>query len=193
MLGHRLERSAQAVSGQSPLLADARSDLQRIILNLRDVCFELRSPVLEDLGLATALQEQIERGLPQCVTVSVEGVTEVESEHLSPEAQVCLYRVLQEALTNVSRHSRATQVAVRLSINAQEVMLEVKDNGAGFAAPTHLGALTRANHFGLAGMADRVEMLGGRLEIEALLGAGACVRARLPLNPLTLASVPELA
>ncbi len=138
----------------------------------------LRPTVLDDLGLAASL-ESLGHSFPG-LPVRVEATRDRMSEHV----ETAVYRTAQEALQNVAKHSRAQSVRIRLSAPPGRVMLEVTDDGAGFdpaavrAARPGRGGPTG---FGLSGMAERAELLGGKLELISAPGRGTTVRLVLPL------------
>ena len=95
-----------------------------------------------------------------------------------------LYRALQEALANAKKHSHASHVGVNLMFTDANVVLSVIDDGQGFSVPERLGGLVKANHFGLAGMEQRLSSLGGVLEVVSKPSHGTRVNARLPKQPM---------
>jgi len=105
-----------------------------------------------------------------------------ERKCLPEETRLALYRIYQEMMTNVLRHANARHVQVQLRLDEREVTLQVSDDGNGFEPPEDLLAYARQGHLGLAGMRERAEILGGRLELTSLPGQGATVRVRIP-NP----------
>jgi signal transduction histidine kinase len=146
----------------------------------------LRPPVLDDLGLAASL-ESLGHSFPQ-LDVQVEATRQRMAEHV----ETAVYRTAQEALQNVAKHSGAKSVRVRLSAHATRVVLEVTDDGAGFDVPAADSrqaagpgppAAARPTGFGLSGMRERAELLGGRLELVSAPGRGTTVRLVLPFLP----------
>jgi signal transduction histidine kinase len=136
----------------------------------------LRPPALDQAGLHVALQDFTEALAGQeglAATVEVEDVKD-----LSQEAETVLYRVAQEALRNVVRHAQAGRVTVVLRPEGEAAEVTVSDDGIGFS-PDGAG-LVRRGHFGIAGMRQRVEMVGGMLDIDSAVGRGTTVRARVP-------------
>ena len=99
---------------------------------------------------------------------------------MSGAAEICLYRFLQEALTNVARHADAQEVVVGLCCQDDKVSLMVEDDGRGFNAHMSVAAHSQAKGIGLLGMQERLESLGGRLEIETSPGEGARLTAVVP-------------
>jgi signal transduction histidine kinase len=136
--------------------------------------------VLDDFGLATALRLQVER-------LSEEGLRTTYEETLGggrlPEVvETTLFRVAQEALTNVRKHSRADRVHVAVGRRGQALCLQVRDWGRGFAADDVSEEADSSDRVGLASMHERVALLGGRLEINSKPGAGTVVVAEVPLQ-----------
>lgn len=145
---------------------------------LRSITTTLWPRVLDDLGLFAAVEWQVREfqrhtGIATTLTIS--------PEHVQPEPAVALtaFRFLQEALTNVSRHARATHVAIRLRIFGSDLRLVVRDNGQGISQDV----LTRPDRLGLAGMRERVMACGGDMRIRGRQGSGTVITARLPLSP----------
>jgi signal transduction histidine kinase len=144
------------------------------IEELRALITELRPATLDQLGLTAALEDlghRIGGGNDVQVEVELQGAL----DHLGPEVETVVYRLAQEALTNVAKHSRATHAELDVSAGPERVELTVADDGIGFdPEDEHEG-------FGVAGMRERVELAGGELEIESEQGAGSRVTASIPL------------
>jgi PAS domain S-box-containing protein len=149
------------------------SDARRVIANLRPT-------VLDDLGLAAAISLEIERLSEEGYQVDYEE--HLEEERLPGEVEITLFRVAQEALTNIRKHARTQWIRIELRRRDGEVYLEVRDFGRGFdpAALETLGA-GPGERVGFAGMRERVGMLGGELEIQSRPDAGTSVAATIPL------------
>jgi len=141
--------------------------------DVRRIALDLRPSVLDALGLDAAVRrfarELHERhGLETQVAIHLPRLSSVE--------ETVLYRVCQEALTNVVRHARASNVSVVATASDRQVQLVVEDDGRGFDP----SALTPADEVGIVGMRERLQLLGGTLGIETVLGRGTTVHARLP-------------
>jgi signal transduction histidine kinase len=141
---------------------------------LRTLARDLRPPALDTAGLNPTL-EGLCREFAKRVNLTIEFEAE-ELPGLPDLVNICLYRFLQEALTNVAKHAQATQVRVKLAANAGAVSLTVQDNGWGFNPQTDLPF----KGIGLLGLQERLELLGGRLELKSQPGQGACLVAHLP-------------
>jgi signal transduction histidine kinase len=177
-----LNRLAKALGGENPgaqeqieraqeLIAQAMEDLRRVIRALRPMA-------LDQLGLIPALRGVAETLLqPQGISLSIK--TEGISERLPREVELILFRIAQEAMHNVVRHSQATQVWIHLMRRESELVMEVQDNGRGFdlSAIIESGA---ERGLGLAGMRERASLVGGQLEIQTRPGQGTTIRVRIP-------------
>jgi signal transduction histidine kinase len=141
---------------------------------------ELRPSALDDLGLIAALHSLLKEFMKR-TGIRVRFSTFAGVEQLDNSRLTVLYRVVQSALANVAEHAHASQVKVSLSRRAEEVRLEISDNGRSF--PVARMFQTRRNkHLGLIGMRERVEMVGGRLSIESAPGKGTTIRAEIPFR-----------
>jgi signal transduction histidine kinase len=140
---------------------------------MRLLLFELRPPLLEERGLFGALQSRLGAVESRAgLTTEIQGEG---AERLAPEMEQELYRVAQEALNNVLKHAHARQVTVRLDVSKDRAVLEVADDGVGFEP-----SLRNGGGFGLPGMRERAERLGGGLQVESTPGQGTTVRAEVP-------------
>lgn len=138
------------------------------------IASELRPGLLDDLGLAAALDWQAER-FTERTEIPCEVVAEDETAALAGQAATALFRICQEALTNVARHAQASRVRVELCATAAEWVLRVEDNGRGIAPESAM-----RKSFGLLGMRERARALGGDVAITGEPGEGTRVTARLP-------------
>jgi signal transduction histidine kinase len=154
-------------------LADIRETVQEAQADMRLLLFELRPPLLQEQGLAAALQTRL-----RAVEARAGLATAFEGEdagRLRPETEQELYRVAQEALNNVLKHAHASRATVRFDVGAGMASLEVVDDGVGFEP-----ALRGGDGYGLPGMRERAERLGGTLRVESAPGAGTRVRVEVP-------------
>ena len=159
-------------------LRAARRTAETVVQGLRDFARALRPPTLDDLGLVTSIRRLLvdltERG-------KVDGeVTIVGDERrLTPDVELCLFRIAQEALHNVEHHALASRVGVKIVFGVCNVGLEVMDNGVGFSPPT-ASDFAVGGHLGLLGMRERAESLGGTLEITSTRRDGTRVAVLIP-------------
>ncbi|MEA2560608.1 MAG: hypothetical protein QOH06_2112 [Acidobacteriota bacterium] len=160
-------------------LADS-VEMARLALNdTRELSRLLRPPVLDDLGLAAALS-WLARTLEQRTNLHVELTVEGIEERLDPELETLVFRLVQETLTNVLRHSGVRQAAVVVARNAGLLELRISDRGSGFDAHDAFAGREAAGS-GLRGMRDRLELFDGRLELVSAPGQGTVVSAVVPL------------
>jgi PAS domain S-box-containing protein len=143
---------------------------------MRETINDLIPPDLEILGLQGTIQQRLE-GIAREESWSIE--THLEPLKLPKHVAVTLYRIFCEALTNVQRHARASKIIARLETRDDDVVLEILDNGAGFTPNPEQRPRERGG-VGTMGMRKRAELIGCKFEIESTLGAGTCVRVRLP-------------
>lgn len=167
------QRRNQAIADE-PAVRQAIEDIELEIENLRAIITDLRPSLLDDLGLRPAIDALLDRRR----AAGLEIVSEVALDDLDrrdPELETTIYRVLQEALTNIVKHARAGSVRVAANVVDGEVRLEVQDDGEGF----DVDATTTG--FGLSGMRERVYLAGGTLSVQSGQ-AGTTLRARLPVS-----------
>ena len=113
------------------------------------------------------------------VQVHIQGLAD---QRLPTEIETTVYRVVQEALTNVGRHARATRVSLVLQCDNRELALVIEDNGRGFAAEEAFSAISGERRLGLLGMRERVSLASGTFEIESSAGSGTSLYVRIPLQ-----------
>ena len=148
------------------------------IRSIRSVTNDLRPSLLDDLGLLPALRSLVaEFSERSGMRVDLDAPPSLPP--LSEEAELALFRALQEALSNVLRHAQARSVDVGISVNREGVLLEVRDDGRG-PAGVHPEELERAGHMGLAGMRERIGALGGTVRFGGEPGAGALLEVLVP-------------
>lgn len=154
------------------------------IEEFRRALARLAPAVLDEVGLVAAVERACD-DLAERLSVDVRRTLPAARPALGGAVETAFYRIAQEALTNVARHAGATVVEVTLEVSARQVVLEVRDDGRGFDPEAPRDEASR----GLPGMRERVELLGGELEITSRPGGGTVVRATLPL-PEDGAAVP---
>src|SRR6266852_1035458 len=178
-LGAHTAREALQVEGDSEQAVESIDYVLTLaeagLAEMRALIFELRPESLEIEGLVAALNRQV-AVLRTRYNLTVEADLG-EELHLPMEMKQALYRVAQEALHNIVKHARARMVVLQLTKEANEIILDVRDNGRGFdtAGPF-------PGHLGLRSMHERVTKMGGSLTIESVPGQGTCVGARMPIE-----------
>ena len=145
---------------------------------LRRLCRGLRPPLLDDLGFEAAIKSLVEEFRERSgIKAHLEVHLEDEGSSVSPEIALCVYRVLQESLTNISRHAQATDTGISLRVIGGDLILHVSDNGIGFDESRP----GEAHGCGLEGMRDRADLVGGTVEIHSTRARGTRVVLRVNL------------
>ena len=137
----------------------------------------LRPPVLDDLGLAGGLAS-LARSIPQ-----VEIGVDLADTRLPDHVEIAIYRIAQECLQNVVKHAQASHASLTFSVNDDVARLEIVDDGRGFDTLENPLGGDEMGGYGLLSMAERAEIVGGRLNIRSRPGAGTAVTATIPLPP----------
>jgi len=172
-----LEQEAEDPQAVRARIASLEAMVDEMLENLHRLATNLRPATLDFLGLIPALEQYIETFSEQYgIPVAFEMVELTPEDRLPPEVETALYRIVQEALTNVIRHAQATRVDVLLERRGDRVVAIVEDDGVGFDAET----ARQSGRLGLFGMQERAEMLGGRLTIESAAGMGTTVYVEVP-------------
>lgn len=160
-------------------MADAIALTDETMERIRLLARDLHPPALDTLGLGATLEDFCNEFAQRTkLTIDYSGG---DLPALPKAVKICLYRFVQEALTNVAKHALATQVSVALRQNDEAVRLSVEDDGRGFDVESRLSATGWPLGVGLEGMQERVESLGGRLEICSRRGEGTRTTAYIPL------------
>lgn len=177
-----LRLEAGGVDGGRELLVSVQEGLRQEITGLRRMMSELRPPALDERGLAAAIRDHVEgverrSGVRCTVQSAIIG-------RLRPSVEAALYRVTQEALTNVVKHAAATTATVSLETNDRRLILRVADDGRGFD-PVRVLQELGPDHFGLIAMRERVLMEGGDCEVRSRPGGGTQIIVSFPDEVLT--------
>ncbi|MCC6790305.1 MAG: HAMP domain-containing protein [Thermomicrobiales bacterium] len=149
--------------------------------SVRRLALELRPPALDDLGLLAALGDLAQRFSDQ-LAIPVDYQARGDRGRLNPDIELVLYRVAQEALTNVAKHASAAAAWVDLDRSETDVTLSIRDNGVGFDEANVVGSDDLGLGLGLFGMEERVSLVGGRFDIWSQPGKGTEVFAYIPLS-----------
>ncbi len=170
-------------NGLAPGLDTTRQQVLQVVAQLRALIRGLRPAGLDELGLPAALEGYVERLQQEAGAMAPAIALDLDPEGsaLPEPVALCLFRVAQEALRNILRHAHAHRVTLSLHLRDGEAILEVQDDGCGFAVPARLGEFTQDDHFGLVGMAERVGWAGGQFAVRSQPGLGTTIAARLPL------------
>ena len=188
-LGQRLTALKMELSTLGPAAARRSYDgrvanmlemIDDTVAAVRRIAADLRPMMLDDLGLNAAI-EWLARDAARRMGIEVTVRLAEEDPPLSEGAAIALYRMVQEALTNVARHARATEVCIEMRAQGPELVLSVRDNGVGFAEHSS----RQDGRYGLLGIRERAYMLGGRIEVDNPPGGGGRLTVRLPLAAAT--------
>lgn len=170
----------------SPAALDHLRELQelanRLSQEVHSLAWELRPPALDDLGLHAALERYVEQWSERSGVIVDWHANGFTARRLPSEVETTLYRVVQEALTNVLKHAQASRVSIILRIAADHVLAIVEDNGKGFDAEFTMRALDLHRKLGLVGMRERVLLVNGTLNVESVPEQGTAVYVRIPIS-----------
>lgn len=171
-LGKRLQKNGKPLVEKVTSMTEI---VDKSVQTIKRVISDLRPGLLDDLGLAAAIQWQVEDyedriGLTYNVSIDPEEII------LDREHSTAIFRIFQETLTNIIRHANATSVNISLREQAGEVELKIRDNGKGITKRQ----ISHPESFGLMGIRERAHVLGGKAEIEGSSGNGTTVTVRIP-------------
>jgi two-component system, NarL family, sensor histidine kinase DegS len=160
----------------------SRADIEKIkqkcldlAAEVRAICQNLQPSILDDLGLVSAIRWLVSE-FQEETGVNVEFVVHGQADEPEADLNGALFRVVQEALSNVRRHSRASSVLVAVTFDDTVVTIDVDDDGMGFDTEGNLSLFAQSGKLGLLGMRDRAQAMGGRLQIRSGKGMGTCIR-----------------
>jgi signal transduction histidine kinase len=176
----RVGLSTARRSGKPETLEQAVSSaidhLEEGIANLRALITDLRPASLDELGAAAAIQALGERSERHDIAVDMSIELAEDKTRHSPEVEIAMYRIVQEALTNAAKHGKAKRAIVEVHEDDVDIRLCVRDDGQGFDPSAH------TDGFGLLGMHERVQLLDGTFEIDSVPGHGTTIEARFPIR-----------
>jgi len=164
----------------SALLEELRQKTSEILDGVHRFSQDLRPSVLDDLGLLPAL-EWLTSDLTKHFGIAVEMKVLGSVRRLSPEIELVVFRIAQEALRNVWKHSGTSRARVTLKFGGDKAVLTVEDEGKGFKLPEKMDDLTVAGKLGLTGMQERAQLIGGKLRLQSEPGKGTMVTLEVPV------------
>lgn len=174
---HLLTRSRRLQAS----LDESMGTIDHALQQVRDLSLDLRPSILDDFGLVAALEWYVER-LARRSGLPMEIKAHPLQARLQADFETAAFRVAQEALTNVLRHSRAKQASVEIMQRGAELQLKITDDGVGFEVQAAREKAARGASIGLLGMEERVLLLGGKVEIDSAPGQGTVICARFPFK-----------
>ena len=167
-----------------PLLVSIGLSIQNVgdaVQQVRTLALELRPPQLDELGLAVALRAYVQRlGTASALKITL-NVQQLPP--LSPGLDIVCFRIVQEALTNITRHAAAKQVQIDLRMQGDALLLKVEDDGKGFDVAAARQRAVHGHSMGVLNMEERTRLAGGSLRIESRAGAGTTIQAEFGLLP----------
>ena len=185
MLIINLERIEKKIPHDNPDLFRQVTESHKVatllLENLRKVIWDLRPSILDDLGLIPAIRWYAQTNLKES-GVRVEVGDSNELMRLPPHLETLLFRILQEAVSNILRHANAGKVTINLRPEDGCVVLEVKDDGRGFDVKKTTGEAVTRKQLGLLGMQERVSLVNGTVKVESIPGEGTTLRVYIPLH-----------
>ncbi|MDI6858424.1 MAG: PAS domain S-box protein [Dehalococcoidia bacterium] len=182
-LSRELDRLASIEKSPRALrkVEEIQDRIDEILDGVRRFSQDLRPSVLDDLGLLPALQ-WLTADMQKRSGISVDMKVTGKERRLLPEVELLAFRIAQEALRNVWKHSEATHAHLLVEFRRSSVRISVSDDGKGFSIPERTGDLAKQGKLGLAGMEERARLLGGRLELKSRPGEGAVVTVEMPVE-----------
>ncbi len=181
LTGLRFQLDAARAAAPSTALENALTITDELLRSVRALTLQLRPRLLDDLGLRPALEWHANVFKNQ-TGIDVDLELSLPEKRFGPEMEIAVFRIVQEALTNVARHSGASAAAVTVTTDENALHVEVTDRGCGFDVEK---ALARHDSLGLAGAAERVRLAGGRFEMYSKPGQGTRLHAEFDLHRIT--------
>ena len=194
-LGLGLAAASESIRSDSGLAARQLTELKalsgRALQEVHNVIADLRPSVLYDLGLVPALRDQVQE-LEWRTGLKAQFVVNGPRQRLDPETETIVFRIAQEALTNVGKHAQAKTVVMELLFSGGVLQLTVRDDGRGFSPEAVLRAdQTHRRAWGLLGMQERVALVGGSCQIVSQPGLGTTIEVRIPLTSQGVTDVQD--
>lgn len=186
----RIARGLDDPAVKDAMLEEVRRELAEAADGLRRYAQGLRPPSLDELGLSAAIESHV-RHLAETTDVRIDVRADPVGRLGSPEAELALYRIVQEALSNALRHGRPDAIAVRLERKGAAVTAGVFDDGVGFDPDAMAAGQSSDRGLGLFGMRERAEYVGGRVEVASRPGDGTAVRVAVPTEGAAVPLPPD--
>ena len=185
-LGLGFAAAAETIHANPPLASRQLGELKKLSMqtldDLRDLLGNLRPSVLDNLGLVPALQGQV-REFAHRTGIHVEFNLNGHRRRLQPEIETIVFRLVQEALTNVARHAAANHVTIQLDFQNHHLHLTIQDDGRGFDPNQALSPQSGRRSWGILGMQERVSLVNGQWDIQSTPGQGTTIEVTIPLEP----------
>jgi PAS domain S-box-containing protein len=168
--------------GEQEMVRKLSANLQQTITALRSIMSELRPPTLAPFGLEKTIRSHANSYQSQHPEIKLHLDLMHDAQALPEPVRLALFRIYQESLNNILRHAKANNIYVHFTFDENSAEIRVEDDGVGFEVPRHWVELARYGHYGLVGMRERAEALGGQFELVSKPGKGTRYRAAVPLK-----------
>lgn len=160
-------------------LRELKDTVRSSLSEVRKIIFDLRPMLLDDLGLLPTLRKYLDN-FQQRFDINYELKVLGKERRLTPAMEVAMFRLIQEALSNVSKHAQASKVVIRMEFHSERVTVSIQDNGVGFDYKPD--EQQNKTHYGLVGMRERIALLEGRMELRSIRGSGTRVLFTIPMK-----------
>jgi PAS domain S-box-containing protein len=172
------------IRNRPPVHQDQLEEVQdmahQVVDVLRVICGDLRPPTLAPFGLEQTIRSHADRFHRDHAGIDLHLDLYQDRQIIPENIRLALFRIYQQTMINIARHASATKVFIRLELDAENVLLEVRDNGKGFEVPERWIDLVRDGHLGLAGSAERAEAVGGRMDVISAPDQGTSIVVTVP-------------
>jgi signal transduction histidine kinase len=176
-----IRRKPDFETSEITMLKGMLAQLNNGAQNVHRFSQELRLSVLDDLGLIPALTSLV-KALQDGHGINADLEVIGEAHRYSPEVETMVFRIAQEAINNIGKHSQATKANINIEFTGETINLTVSDNGKGFNLPESIDALPRSGKLGLAGIKERASLLGGTIKVTSSPGKGTCLILEIPVE-----------
>ncbi|MCU0578400.1 MAG: sensor histidine kinase, partial [Desulfobacterota bacterium] len=178
---HALVQKSPTEGQPAGFLQDMIPVIQGAIEEIRSICMDLRPSILDDLGIRATLSWFCREFQKTYSHIHIEPEISAEEERIPGHLKIIIFRITQEALNNIAKHSAAGSVRLALARDDQQLWLEIKDDGRGFAVEQIGIGAPEGRGLGLGSMRERAELSGGAFQITSVMGEGTLIRATWPL------------
>ena len=156
-------------------------NIRSTVVELRRISLDLRPTILDDLGLIPALRWLIDQ--PDFKeNLKIQVLASSDEIKISPEVELAVFRVVQEALNNIKNHAKADNATISIKLTSSLLIVSVRDNGQGFRVPRRLTSLAVQGKLGLIDIQERIQLLGGRLSVKSKPNGGTLLLMEIPVN-----------
>jgi len=175
------ERNPPQSSETNEGLREVHEMAEEASQELREFTRSIRPPVLDDLGMVPAIRRLLIESAERTGMKSRFNLIG-EERRLPQDIEIGMFRIAQEAIWNVERHSKATEIIITITQTSVEARLDISDNGIGFDVPPLLSSLYAAGKLGLLGMQERAELIGGKLKVRSTPRKGTTLSLSIPMS-----------